>query len=260
MPILLNRILTTDSETKEFSTLREEMQSLYRHNPVSENADAFAVLLILFDYFHDMLFMQQAEDMGLLGLVNMHGEHIDRGMDQDSNLWTLLDPTRRPGSSRVNAVTLQYYHMIGVVRHVPLKELLDCSGWRVTRMKQQWARQKLMTWVSEHGESARKAALHAATLFQHCRCPSTSGYQEAGVILFAALTLWMYSGSLPGSHKESLGTPVLRLGDGTDQNEVLGWINDGKQARPFLVGVGSIHTPGNISKVVNQAKDPFIGV
>ncbi|KAJ4198773.1 hypothetical protein NW767_008764 [Fusarium falciforme] len=183
----------------------------------------------------------------------MHGEHIDRGMDQDSGVWTLLDPTRRPGSSRVNAVMLQYYHMIGVVRHVPLKELLDFSGWRVTRMKQQGTRKKLVTWASEHGESARKAALHAAKLFQHCRCHSTSGYQEPGAILFAALTLWMYNGSLPVSHEDSLRTPVLRLGDVTDQNDVLDWISDGKQARPFVVGVGNIHTPGNFSKVVNQA-------
>lgn len=229
------------------------MQYLYRHNPVSENVGAFSFLLILFGYFRDMLFIQQAEDTGLLGLVNMHGERINRGSDGDSGVWKLLDPTRRPGSNRVNSVTAQYYHMIGVVRHVPLKELRDFSGWRVTRLMQQGTRQKLMTWVSEHGENARKAALHAAILFQQCRCHSTLGYQEPGAILIAALALWMYNGSLSGSHKESLGRPVLRLGDGSDQNDVLDWISDGEQARPFVAGVGNIHTPGNFSKVVNQA-------
>ncbi|KAF5268201.1 hypothetical protein FOXYS1_909 [Fusarium oxysporum] len=248
------------TKTKELNSLRVQMQSLYSLNPISADVGAFSFLIILFGYFRDRLFLKQVEDMGLVGLVNMHGERITYRMERMPELWILLDPTRRPESNSTNAVTVQYYHIIGVVVHVPLKDLTAFSGWRVSRLKQQETRRKLMTWVSSHGDSAREAALHAGTLFRLCWCHSTSGYQEPSAILIAALALWVYNSSLAGcksagreAYGEKQTPPTFRLGNEIDEDEVLDWVHEGKQARPFVVGVGNINAPGGYWKVVNQA-------
>lgn len=156
-------------------------------------------MIILFGFFRDLLFLRQTESHGLLGVVNMHGKHVTSQEACYPSLWKLLDPSKRAGGSwnRANAVTAQFYHIIGVVQEVCLKDLMAFAGWRVAQSTQWETIQRLRAWVSENGECARKAVLHAGAIFQQCWSRSNESYQEPGAILIASIALWVYNSSLP---------------------------------------------------------------
>ncbi|KAF4878033.1 Zinc finger protein klf1 [Colletotrichum siamense] len=246
-------------ENNDLSTLREEMQPLYKQNPLPENVGGYALLILLFCFFRDHLFLKQVENQGL-SAVNNDEERVTSGMSRWSRTWLLLDPTKRPNYTRIRTVAIQYYHIIGLIIELPLKDLYAFAGWRVTRFKQRETRQRLMAWVSEHGDRARSAALHAGRIFRQCRNRSSCGYQEPCAMLIASLTLWMYNSSLTTqllacreSYIEQTQPPILRLDEDSDREEAWDWIQTGKKARPFVAGIGDIHMPGGHSKAVNQA-------
>ncbi|KAH9236628.1 hypothetical protein K456DRAFT_1436535 [Colletotrichum gloeosporioides 23] len=219
----------------------------------------FALLLLLFCFFRDHLFLKQVENQGL-SAVNNDEERVSSGMSRWSKTWRLLDPTKQSNSTRTSTVAVQYYHIIGLIIELPLKDLCAFAGWRVTRSKQRETRERLTTWVAEHGDRARSAALHAGRIFRQCRSRSSCGYQEPCAMLIASLTLWMYNSSLTArllayheSYREQSQSPILRLDEENDREEAWDWIQTGKRARPFVAGIGDIHLPGGHSKAVHQA-------
>ncbi|KAH6684922.1 hypothetical protein F5X68DRAFT_233357 [Plectosphaerella plurivora] len=251
--------------TKKMPALREEMESLYRLTAVSEDIGAFSFLIILFGCFRDCLFLKQCEDMGLKALINMHGEPITWGGRHHPEKWRLLDPSLRSRSNDVNRITAQYYHMIRIVLHIPLKDLLAFSGCKVTLQEQQETRWRLMSWVSEHSDSAREVALHAGALFRQCRSHPTSGYQEPISVLIATIALWVYNSSLPNhipQHKstswEQQRTPTFRLDNETDKDNITLWIRNGERMRPFIVGIGNMHASKGYAKVLRMGSN-FLG-
>ncbi|KAF9873229.1 hypothetical protein CkaCkLH20_09392 [Colletotrichum karsti] len=250
--------------TKKFEspTLREEMQSLYRLNPAGQEIGGFSFLLILFGFFRDQLFLKQANDLGLSGVINVDGKMISHmGHRPNPDLWRLLDPCRRTGAKRIKLATIQYYHVISIINRVPLRDLYAFAGWRVARSKQLDTIRRLLSWTTEHGDGAREIALHAAKLFHECKSHSSCGYQEPVAMLISSLALWMYNTSLSpyalerreGFQNQSVVT--IRLDEDIDREEASEWVRTGKQARPFVPGVGDIHMPGGYSKVVTQAID-----
>lgn len=244
-------------------TLREELKSLYLLVPIPTGVGAFSFLIIMFGYFRDCLFLKQAEATSLTGVLNMHGEKITSERAHRRDLWSLLDPTKRSGSTLVTLITVQYYHMIQIILHIPLKDLMAFSGWGVTRLKQQETRRRLGAWASEQSHSAREAALHAGSLFHRCRYHPTSGYQEPFAVLFAKITLWAYNSSLPSRilaeegalNAEQQSHPLFRLDNKNDEDELLHWIRNGERTRPFIVGIGNIHAPGGYIKVLRLGVD-----
>lgn len=238
-------------------------------NPVPEDRGSFAFLLLLFAFFRDGLFLKQARDHGLMAILNTHGEAITYDSTTNAKLWELLDPDKRPGMSRMKAVTLQYYHIIGILHQISLHNLYSFSGWEVTRSKRRETRLRMATWVSENGDKARTAVLHASRLFTHCRENVTNGYQEPRAMLLACLVLWAYNG-LPLSpltgpfgrckSSEHHSSPpdeirTLRLDQETDIDNYQDWTRNGCHLRGFVRGLGNLHNPKIYVQVVHQGME-----
>ncbi|KAK7451903.1 fungal transcription factor [Colletotrichum acutatum] len=248
-------------EIDDLPTLRQVMQSLYKLGPLPENIGGFTLLLLLFCFFRDNMFLKQVESRGFVAVLNTDEERITSGTSLWSQTWQRLDPTNRSDPTRMRTVSVQYYHLIGLVTELPLKDLNAFVGWRVTRSKQRETRQKLMAWVAEHGGRARSAAHHAGRVFRQCRDRSSCGYQAPFAMLIASLTLWMYNSSLTARllscresyYHEENQFPTFRLDEESDREEASEWIQTGKRARPLVAGIGDIHKPGGHSKAVNQA-------
>ncbi|KAJ6076155.1 hypothetical protein N7499_008136 [Penicillium canescens] len=150
-------------------------------------------------------------------------------------------------SQPLESMTRKKYHLLSILRHVPLRLLYVFSGWMTTHQERSAARKQLEGWVNQSRE-ARKALVHAAVLFQSIRNQKTPTPFDPWCLLIASLYIWTYS-TLAG-HRVRSAMPaasfsrrIVRLDQPLDPTTARTWLEEAPTMTAHITGIGMLTEP-----------------
>ncbi|KDN70364.1 hypothetical protein CSUB01_11011 [Colletotrichum sublineola] len=126
-----------------------------------------------------------------------------------------LDMLRRDEGQMAAAETLgwmalEYNHILSLLLHLPLRELMAFSGWHVSEAEYCEANLRMALWVRNEAAEARLVTYHAAKLYSCIREHPLGAYSETMSFLTATLAIWAVT--VPLGLRERRRAPLSRRG------------------------------------------------
>jgi hypothetical protein len=155
------------------------------------------------------------------------------------------------GSDRLGWLALEHNHILSLLLHLPLRELMAFSGWRVSEVERSEADFRLARWVRNEGAGARLVIYHAAKVYSCIRERPFAAYSGTMAFLTATLAIWAVTMSVnrsaqpswPSAEDHSFGQgrlKTLRFDRFTDRSTIIDWVSGKENVRPYLAGVGAL--------------------
>ncbi|KAI3587201.1 fungal-specific transcription factor domain-containing protein [Fusarium oxysporum f. sp. albedinis] len=182
------------------------------------------------------------------------GVYFDEQRGPDAGVF--LDVLRRDedemtGSDRLGWLALEHNHILSLLLHLPLRELMAFSGWRVSEVERSEADFRLARWVRNEGAGARLVIYHAAKVYSCIRERPFAAYSGTMAFLTATLAIWAVTMSVnrsaqpswPSAEDHSFGQgrlKTLRFDRFTDRSTIIDWVSGKENVRPYLAGVGAL--------------------
>ena len=154
-------------------------------------------------------------------------------------------------SDRLGWLALEHNHIASLLLHLPLRELMAFSGWRVSEAERSEADIRLAQWVKSEGAGARSVIYHAAKVYSCIRERPFQAYSGTMAFLIATLAIWAVTMSVdciaqplrPSADDHSFGQghlKTLRFDRYTDRSTIIDWVSGKENVRPYLAGVGAL--------------------
>lgn len=233
-----------------------EKDHIYRSKTRRDGIGDFAALILLIAIFGDVRLMQKQPPAALSSSSSLGSR--PQWVKTAYECLDILCPDEpvMPTDPNLKPVIMHHKHLIGVLMHVSLRDLVCFSGWRVTRQDVSDVRERLRLWLNHHKADARRVVLHAGRLFALLRTSSGGGHYEPRGMLIACLALWA-NAELQDHAAENTGAvetviPV-RLDRSLENTTVQAWLDGSEaRARPYLAGVGAITGPTASRRIIRE--------
>lgn len=161
--------------------------------------------------------------------------------DRDSDLRRFaFDAPFHLAESSHEASGRRYYHLICILRDVPLKYLYALCGWKSSDAETDAAKTVLSAWILNNPQRARKCILHAGTLFGDARNQAFKISFDPLFLLIPTLYLWACQRLSPDDSSSVSTKPVLRIDCGMDEAVVNSWIQGERDYVVHITGVGRL--------------------
>ncbi|KAF5970211.1 C2H2 type zinc finger domain-containing protein [Fusarium bulbicola] len=190
----------------------------------------------------------------LTRLLLIVGVYFDQQRGPDACVY--LDVLRRDedemiASDRLGWLALEHNHITSLLIHLPLRELMAFSGWRVSEAERSEAEVRLAHWVKSEGAKARLVVYHAAKVYSCIRERPFGDYSGTMAFLTATLAIWAVTMSVdfiaqplwPPAEDHSFGQSrlkILRFDRYTDGSTIIDWVSGKENIRPYLSGIGAL--------------------
>lgn len=168
-----------------------------------------------------------------------HRTRLLRDRDADLRLFGFEAPFQLPENHR-EAMGRRYFHLISILRDVPLRHIYALCGWKATDAETDAARDVLSAWMRTNSERARKCVVHAGALFGDARRHVYKTSFDALLLLISSLYLWAYQTLSPDASPGVGSRPVLRIDCGVDEAVARAWINGESDYAIHITGVGRL--------------------
>lgn len=168
-----------------------------------------------------------------------HRTQLVRDRDSDLSLFGFKAPFQPPENSH-EANGRRYFHLISILRDVPLRHLYALCGWKATDAETDAATGVLSAWVRNNGERARKCVLHAGALFGDVRAQVYKMSFDQLFLLISILYLWAYQRLSPDASSGVDTKPVLRIDCGVEETVAKSWIHGESDYAIHVTGVGRL--------------------
>ncbi|OBR15198.1 C2H2 type zinc finger domain protein [Colletotrichum higginsianum IMI 349063] len=240
-------------------SLREEVNSFYRTQKLPEATSELNTILLTLAVYRD----------------------AGSGRDTVSYLNLLRnDKCQNSPETPLGWVALQHNHLLSLLTHLSLRDLMVFSGWRVSGHEHKAACLRLASWLAQNPRKARLIIYHGAQLFSSIRDHPTQGHHEANSFLVATLGIWASTAVRTGDVCSNLGseagrtaTPLLsnessnfddcsaenlrsrktiRLDKPVPIDKVEPWISGASLYRPYLSGVGALTSQDVCSHLLEE--------
>ncbi|KAF5572554.1 C2H2 type zinc finger domain-containing protein [Fusarium pseudocircinatum] len=175
----------------------------------------------------------------LTRLLLIVGVYFDEQRGPDA--CNYLDMLRRDedeitASDRLGWLALEHNHIVSLLLHLPLRELMAFSGWRVSEAERSEADTRLAHWVKSEGAGARLVIYHAAKVYSCIRERPFQAYSGTMAFLIATLAIWAVTMSVdciaqplrPSADDHSFGQghlKTLRFDRYTDRSTIIDWVS-----------------------------------
>lgn len=233
-----------------------------------ELGDAAHLIVLLSLYVEENRILQLTNSwiysQGIHALNN--NNHSECVCIRDGGLWpmsqrqeTMLDryfeyfrlKTQSPSEHPLlQDITSKTYHMVSILRLVPLNTLRIFSSWMTTPEKVERARKELESWI-EGGYCARKALLHAAALFQSIRDQRTTIHSDPWYMMAASLCIWTHIKLSKRTRIPSTDRP-LRIDKTSDSQALQSWLNGSRTMSVHITGIGILDEADSASRTLQQ--------
>ncbi|KAH7208340.1 hypothetical protein BKA60DRAFT_464454 [Fusarium oxysporum] len=156
---------------------------------------------------------------------------------------------------------LKTYHLLSLLRRVPLRFLYMYFGWMTTRRGTQTAKEELSRVIMKDNQGARGALRHSAILFRIIRTQTTTTFFDPHSLLIASLYIRVYVELEDTLSKEissnvgpssSIGRP-LRIDQDVEADSLHQWIRLGTRVPLHIAGVGILDGVESGTRVLKEA-------
>ncbi|EXL41413.1 hypothetical protein FOCG_16220 [Fusarium oxysporum f. sp. radicis-lycopersici 26381] len=153
------------------------------------------------------------------------------------------------------------YHLLSLLRRVPLRFLYMYFGWMTTRRGTQTAKEELSRVIMKDNQGARGALRHSAILFRIIRTQTTTTFFDPHSLLIASLYIRVYVELEDTLSKEissnvgpssSIGRP-LRIDQDVEADSLHQWIRLGTRVPLHIAGVGILDGVESGTRVLKEA-------
>ncbi|KAL4755919.1 Zn(II)2Cys6 transcription factor [Aspergillus foveolatus] len=141
---------------------------------------------------------------------------------------------------------LKLHHHISIILIVPLQPMCEYIGWMVTKPCMTAARERLCAWLRAEIQNARRAVMHAITLFCLVRKRKSAAHSENHHLFVAFLTIWTFFSLDP------LARPTNEDASASEDEErscCIEWDASG-HPRIRIAGVGNLEEPRGIRRTL----------
>ncbi|KAK2771963.1 hypothetical protein CKAH01_14174 [Colletotrichum kahawae] len=156
---------------------------------------------------------------------------------------------------------LTYYHVLSILRQVPLRKLHEFSGWQVTEPQIDAAREYLQKWMRSKPSHARKCFWHAAVVFKILRNKKHFACDSPFCMLVVVLYMWAFDqfgqlkgAILPRDMADCAGmdrpTSVDLL---QDEKEIEAWLENGSSS-VHITGVGVLKSTKSGARMISECR------
>ncbi|KAL3484194.1 fungal-specific transcription factor domain-containing protein [Aspergillus germanicus] len=173
-----------------------------------------------------------------------------------------------------------YYH-ISILLIVPLQPMCEYIGWMATKPSTTAARESLCAWLRADIQNARRAVLHAMTLFCLIRRRKSAAHSENHHLFVAFLTMWTFFSLDPVARAaDRVGDPepsatndeawfssccCIDWDGGVGAGEKERWIQAPGHPRIRIAGVGNLEKPSGMRRILVEThrillSDPVWGI
>ncbi|KAF0324500.1 hypothetical protein GQ607_008204 [Colletotrichum asianum] len=156
---------------------------------------------------------------------------------------------------------LTYYHVLSILRQVPLRKLYEFSGWQVTEPQIEAAREYLQRWMRNKPSHARKCLWHAAVVFKTLRNKKHFSCDSPFCMLVVALYIWAFDqfaqlkdGMSPGDATICVGADrPTRVDLLQDEKEIDAWLENGSSS-VHITGVGVLKSTKSGGRMISECR------
>ncbi|KAF4429654.1 hypothetical protein FACUT_9062 [Fusarium acutatum] len=156
---------------------------------------------------------------------------------------------------------LKTYHLLSLLRRVPLRFLYMYFGWMTTQRGTQTAKEELSQVIVKDKQSAREALRHAAILFRIIRTQTTTTFFDPHSLLIASLYIRVYvelEDTILKEISSNLGpslsvTRPFRIDQDLEADSLQQWIRLGIRVPLHLAGVGILDGVESGTRVLKEA-------
>jgi hypothetical protein len=161
---------------------------------------------------------------------------------------------------------MKLYHHISILLIVPLQPMCEYIGWMATKQSTTAARESLCAWLRADIQNARRAVIHAMTLFCLIRRRKSAAHSENHHLFVAFLTMWTFfsldpvaraadgdgdSGpSATNDEASSSSCCCIDWDGGVDAGEKERWIQAPGHPRVRIAGVGNLEKPSGMRRIL----------
>ncbi|KAL3451425.1 fungal-specific transcription factor domain-containing protein [Aspergillus insuetus] len=161
---------------------------------------------------------------------------------------------------------MKLYHHISILRIVPLQPMCEYIGWMATQQSTTAARESLCAWLRADIQNARRAVLHAMTLFCLIRRRKSAAHSENHHLFVAFLTIWTFFSLNPvaraaggvgdsepsatNDEASSSSCCCIDWDGGVNAGEKERWIQAPGHPRIRIAGVGDLEKPSGMRRIL----------
>ncbi|KAJ5638156.1 hypothetical protein N7490_008035 [Penicillium lividum] len=152
-----------------------------------------------------------------------------------------------------------FFHLLGILRHISLKQLYAYSGWYASEEDIAACGANLACWVRDNPVLARNCVAHAGAILRQIRSTPTTACYHYFCLLIAILYLWTYERLKPDASTtrekpcqlNTIGT-VLKIDQPHDRRVRERWIEGKSGILVHITGVGILSASGTAQRLVKE--------
>lgn len=152
-----------------------------------------------------------------------------------------------------------FFHLLGILRHIPLKKLYAYSGWYASEEDIAASGTYLAGWMRDNPVLARKCVAHAGAILRSIQSTPTTACYHYFCLLIAFLYLWTFERLKPDTSTTreqhcQLGTvgTLLKIDQRHNPSVRERWIQGNPGILVHITGVGMLSTPGTAQRLVKE--------
>lgn len=156
---------------------------------------------------------------------------------------------------------LTYYHVLSILRHVPLRKLYEFSGWQVTDAQTEAARDYLQKWMRNKPSEARRCFWHAAAVFRILRNKTHFACDSPFCHLVVTIYIWAFDqfaqlkeGMSPDDTTTCVGVDrPTRVDLLQDKQDIEAWLESGSSG-VHITGVGVLKSTKSSARLISECQ------
>lgn len=149
-----------------------------------------------------------------------------------------------------------FHHLLGILRHVPRKQLYVYSGWYASEEDISTAEACLFGWMRENPVLSRECVAHSGALIGEIRSTATTACYHYFCLLIAISYLWAFTRFQDGGFEARDETSPLqppatlfKIDQHHDPSLREHWVQAGSGILVHVTGVGLLSNPGSAERL-----------
>ncbi|KAL3447835.1 hypothetical protein BJX65DRAFT_317959 [Aspergillus insuetus] len=176
--------------------------------------------------------------------------------------YQMLIPSSSAASSAIRDVPDMrdtFFHLLSILRHIPLDTLYTYSGWYASKDDISSAQAYLRTWFQDNPTLSRECVTHAGALVGKIRSSPTLSCYDPFCLLISVMFLWTFERLRPDSPAATEPTlqasepPIIFKLDQCHDETIRGrWLWSDPGVLVHITGVGLLSSPGATRRLLQE--------